>query len=429
MSHWARVQLVTGRSAAARWDLSASVGETRLAVGSSPQHAGWVVEEVGVAPVHFELAWDGRALWLSPSPSAVVMVDGQPVMGWTQLVGQQRVSFGRAHMAVEASGAQQAATAAAPHAQVFGEELPTDPSDAQRHWGDDEPTNMYTGAALTSDSTQMIDPSMMVEPAEPSGVLAPRLGGGTAPAPQAPTPDSTRIVDPSKLDPGRPTVPVDLPSKAPPPPTPAAPRPPPRRPPVPGTTEKTAKFQPPPPSMTEKKKRFEMPPKRTLILLGVTLLVCIGAFVFLGYRRGQRAEARAALMEQQRAAERVRAEEAAARVRENIAAAQQAARQVEAQAMRDAESAWTAALQRAEEEAVESADRRTTEEELDRIILEARRIAGEKLAIDAVSNNHYDVALAHYQRLAQTFGDEGTYEAILPILRAKLRCQRAGNCE
>ena len=171
--HWARVQLAQGQSSAGLWDLSTQLPEARVTVGSGPE-AGWNVQGEGVAPVHFELYWDGSSLWVSPPMAGTLTVDGERVQQWRQLAGRCRVEFGRAAFMVESSqsiAVPGAVVSSAPAAAA--PEAPADLSD----YDDDDATFVYQEAPvadsvppLQGDATQMVDPSGMAG--------RPALGGG-----------------------------------------------------------------------------------------------------------------------------------------------------------------------------------------------------------------------------------------------------------
>ena len=104
-SGWARVSLVRGQSGGASWAIDSQYTEARLSIGSAPD-AGWQVTGIGVAPVHFELFWDGRSLWIADTRQAGgVTLNGRAITDWVQLRGRVEVSFGSAGMLVETSDA------------------------------------------------------------------------------------------------------------------------------------------------------------------------------------------------------------------------------------------------------------------------------------------------------------------------------------
>lgn len=104
---WARLRLVQGRSNAELWEFVSAHSQTLLTVGSAPG-CSWVVQEMGVAPVHFTLHWDGASLSIADTHSAgKVRVDGAPIRSdWRPLSGRARIDFGNAAMVVETSGAR-----------------------------------------------------------------------------------------------------------------------------------------------------------------------------------------------------------------------------------------------------------------------------------------------------------------------------------
>jgi len=94
---WTRLRLVKGQSSAERWELVGSSGHTLLTVGASGE-CNWVIHEQGVAPIHFSLHWDGRALRIADVHGAGnLRVDGSIVTGdWRVLDGAARLEFGQA---------------------------------------------------------------------------------------------------------------------------------------------------------------------------------------------------------------------------------------------------------------------------------------------------------------------------------------------
>jgi len=104
---FARLRLVKGQSTAELWELVGSSGHTLLTVGASGE-CNWVVREQGVAPIHFSLHWDGRALRIADVHGAGnLRVDGSIVTGdWRVLEGAARVEFGQAAIVVETSASR-----------------------------------------------------------------------------------------------------------------------------------------------------------------------------------------------------------------------------------------------------------------------------------------------------------------------------------
>ncbi len=100
----ARLGIVQGQSQRDRWELSSTAGPAMIVVGSSAS-CSWVVEGVGVAPLHFSLYWDGQTLRISRSPGAPELhVDGELVWhSWRVLGGPARIQFGEAAIIVETS--------------------------------------------------------------------------------------------------------------------------------------------------------------------------------------------------------------------------------------------------------------------------------------------------------------------------------------
>lgn len=102
-SAWARARLVLGDSKGALWEVRDNIAEARIAVGSSSKCA-WVVTGPGIAPIHFELFWDGASLWVGNSENASgIRVDGHPLRDWEALYDRSRIEFGTAVMSIEAS--------------------------------------------------------------------------------------------------------------------------------------------------------------------------------------------------------------------------------------------------------------------------------------------------------------------------------------
>lgn len=201
-SHWARVKLVAGNSGAAMWDLSSALPEARVTVGSGAD-AGWNVQAPGVQAVHFELYWDGKALWVGPPMAGTLAVNGQPVQSWRQLTGQCQLQFGGGAMAVETSGAQAVAAPAAP-APVAAPPAPAAPAapvaprapaptltsqaalpiGSLDDFADDDATAIYEEGMVPPHSGGPSAPTPIggvVAP--PAGLAAPRLGTGVPSAP------------------------------------------------------------------------------------------------------------------------------------------------------------------------------------------------------------------------------------------------------
>jgi hypothetical protein len=101
---WARLRLLQGRSPAELWELVHALGHSTLTVGAAAG-CSWVVQEAGVAPVHFSLHWDGSALRIADRHGAGQLhVDGVAVSAeWRLLSGRARIDFGQAAIAVETS--------------------------------------------------------------------------------------------------------------------------------------------------------------------------------------------------------------------------------------------------------------------------------------------------------------------------------------
>jgi hypothetical protein len=183
---WAKVRLTRGQSAGGVWEIDQQYPQARLAIGSDP-NAGWAVQGPGVRPMHFELYWDGRCLFVADTQRVGgVALNGAPLgPEWTQVRGRGEVVFGQAAMAIETSEAQAIA-------------LP-DPASARRINAGEGPSGQHNVAELTGEATRMTDsplfdaPSLTGEatriqdspldaPAAP-----PKIGiGGAPPPPQRP---------------------------------------------------------------------------------------------------------------------------------------------------------------------------------------------------------------------------------------------------
>ncbi|HWM86568.1 MAG TPA: FHA domain-containing protein, partial [Kofleriaceae bacterium] len=87
---WASVRLIDGESDANYWRVDSAVPRAQLAVGTE-EVCEWVVAAARVAPIHFELCWDGRRLWIGDTHRVGgVTVDGAPLHGWLPLTGRTR---------------------------------------------------------------------------------------------------------------------------------------------------------------------------------------------------------------------------------------------------------------------------------------------------------------------------------------------------
>ena len=445
---WARVQLAQGESSAGLWDLSSEVPEARIAIGSAPT-AGWVVSAPDVAPIHFELFWDGSSLWTSPPHEGDLTVDGERVTSWRQLVGRSRVEFGRAAFLVETS--QTIAMPPAGHALIDDEPVPTSPGVPRvpsAHEFDDDPTaalmSRPTDAGLpplAGDATQMVDPSGLGGPAprpEPAfGIAKPMLGGESRPVPRAGSAAAfggelkTQILDTEAAG-------IDLrPSSQPPPPglvppgsgpgfgqqrqiqtdvLPSAGQ---------SVSETGSQFAlPPTVPQAETKKKFELPPRRTLILAGATLFVALIVLVMSVVQR-QRREAAMELAAAQNASRN--ASETAEAIRaQAVEAAQQraAARQAREEALRaDVQDSIDDVLSDAETEAQEAVDEASEEEPLDFDEEKARRarFGVQKLAVDALARNDQRQGLAYYLWLQESYEDVEVYGQMVTVLREATR--------
>lgn len=399
--HWARVRLQQGHSGAAHWELASNVPEARLNMGSSPQ-AQWRVEGPGIEPLHLELAWDGSCLWVIGLHDADVSVDGVPIMGWTQLVGQSTVQFGSGVLAVETS----AQGAAPPPVEAV--------EDMSQDWEQDSPTHLFD---------EDVRDGVLAAPQ--AGLAVPRVGGGAevVEAFGALEADSTRIVDEASLRPTASPEEIEemlLEAELEPEPEPEPEPKPVKRTPAPGTMLPTAKFTPPPPEMI-KKKGFQLPSKRVMGLLGLVVVALIGLAVIEHFRDQRRNAALRAAHEQSQAQQREDAEAVAATVRERIQARVVARDNHEREVRERLAEARETAMATAREAATE-ANAREDEEVLRRAVASAERGAAERLAIDALATNNYEDALGHVQWLVESYEDNA-FREMIPILRAKLRCR------
>lgn len=469
-SHWVRVQLAAGQSAAGLWDLSNQVPEARVTVGAGPD-AGWNVQAPGVAPVHFEFYWDGASLWVSPPMAGQLTVDGERVQNWRQIAGRSRVEFGSAAMLVESSQAvglaapvaTQASTELAGHAAQVGERrgglapserstsIPPSPTGElaldELSLIEGESTMIFDGQGvdIEGEATRMLDagPPSPVSPVigSPASAMRPVIGGAVAahgsPAqptlmsfPAVPSPPGgeaplrTQILDSSELG-------LDLASyeeQARPPlraalvETDVLPRP--FSSPSPGSASgATGKFAMPPAGaeVASTRAKLQLPPKRTLILLGVTLCVALLGLGVIMMRKSQRREAAARALQEAQANQAGQAEAAAAAVRQRIEQARTAQQEAEARLLAQTEPRIVAALSEARTAAEVGLDRDATPELTSAILASAERDALEKLGINALGQNDYPLAFACFQRLAREHPG-GPYTAMVPILRSKLPC-------
>ncbi len=462
-SQWARVQLAQGDSTAGTWDLSSAVPEARVTVGSSPP-AGWIIQADGVLPVHFELYWDGTSLWVSPPTSGNMTVDGERVQSWRQLAGTCRIEFGRAALMVESSQSiamPGGAPAAAPGAQSQAMPAVPPPVPEIGAFDDDDATQMLAPGdnpldnPLDGESTRMLEAPSAALPRPVFGggsgkagdvprlgapTVGPLFGGGGSDAPAAPHGEMhTQILDTEAF--GLP------PSRPPPPPGPAlAPgigvgsgtmgdqRPTlmgspastdiiPRGMDMSAAAEEAKKFAMPPiPDGSAPSSGLELPPRRTLILLGVTVLVTIVGVSIVSYKQSQEDEAAYAAAVIQRAQMQEQQAEIAAQERRAANEAIRAQREEREAAVRTTvEPAMTAIVERARAATAEGLPEDTTPEQLEAFARDRVRIALESRAAELVVNNNHPHALAFYQRLAEENAGNATYAQMIVVLRAKMR--------
>ncbi|MBX3250271.1 MAG: hypothetical protein KF901_24045 [Myxococcales bacterium] len=443
-THWARVQLAAGHSSAGLWDLSSQVPEARVTIGSGPE-AGWNVSASGVAPVHFELYWDGTSLWVSPPFAGQLLVDGERVQAWRQLAGRARLEFGQAAMLVESS---LAIAGIAPAARVGAiTQPPEDDATLMAPMMATGELDLADLGPLSNESTMIFDPEAGVD--ELSGeatrmldgaadvplVGRPGVGGVPASRPIAPTvtpfgdvPASaggfkTQILDTGSFgDATMPPVEDRQPLMASQIPTDVLPRTP-SAPPSGPTVGPTGKFALPPIASAEPapKGKLQLPPTRTLVLLGITIVVAAGGLGLIAWRKSQRAEAASAAVEESRAQQEAQAAAAAAEIRARIERARELRQEQEARLAVRVQARVDTALERAREAARAASPRAATEEEIVAAVEQAEHDALEKLAVDALATNDFALALVSFQRLAREHPD-GPYATMIPVLRVKLGC-------
>ncbi len=445
-SHWARVQLVQGQSGAGMWDLSSQLPEARVTVGAGPS-AGWNVQATGVEQEHFELYWDGRALWVSPAHTGQLTIDGERVQAWRQISGRARLEFGSAAFIVESSQS----------IEVSGTPVPARPSQPPgvlsiEDFVEDDATAVYQeGDAFGLDSsplegaaTQMVDPSVSARPG---------LGAGVSGAPRLAAP----TVGPMQMDdvtaaPGRrelktqilDTEALGLPPPSRPPPGPPAPvmggvggLPADIRPTLMSSQVSTDVIATPaaeggfalPPTGAEAegakglRALGELPPKRTLILFGVTLLVAIAGLTMVMLKNKRAAQTAAAAAEAQQAQQSQQAQAIADQMRTRIHADREAITNADQLAATEVVSAIDAAFTAARNAALEEIPDETTDEEVAAIISSAEQRALEELAVQAVMANNTRLALTYYDRLSRDYSS-AQYTAMVRVLRAKVECRR-----
>lgn len=190
---WAKVRLTRGQSAGGVWEIDQQYPQARLAIGSDP-NAGWAVQGPGVRPMHFELYWDGRCLFVADTQRAGGVTLNGVALGpeWMQVRGRGEVVFGQAAMAIETSEGQAAA-------------MP-DPIAARRISPAEGPSASHNIAELTGEATRMTDsplwdaPSLTgeatrIQDSPLDAAPPPKLGGMGAPPP--PPPQRPRLGGPN----------------------------------------------------------------------------------------------------------------------------------------------------------------------------------------------------------------------------------------
>jgi hypothetical protein len=181
---WAKVRLTRGQSAGGVWEIDQQYPQARLAIGSDAS-AGWAVQGPGVRPMHFELYWDGRCLFVADTQRVGgVTLNGTPLgPDWQQVRGRGEVVFGQAAMAIETSDGQAIA-------------LP-DPASARRIQANEGPSGQHSMPDLTSEATRVGDspfdgpPSLTgeatrIQDSPLDAPMAPPKLGGPPPPPQRP---------------------------------------------------------------------------------------------------------------------------------------------------------------------------------------------------------------------------------------------------
>lgn len=175
---------------------------------------------------------------------------------------------------------------------------------------------------------------------------------------------------------------------------------------------------------TEKKPgKLQLPPKRTLILLGVTLVVAIAGVVLISLRESAAQDAANAAAAAQQANQAQEARARADQLRERIQADRSRIRQDEAAAVSDLEASINVAIDRPRSEAIAALGDEATEEQRQAAGAEATRLAVEKLAVDSMMSNELRQSLGYYLYLQREFPNE-TYSGVIAVLRAKLECRR-----
>lgn len=214
-----QLQILAGKSGQPSWRFTSKYPNSRISVGSDA-YCHWQLESNGVAPVHFELSWDGQILWISDvaKPDAVFL-NGQPVSGWTQVVDGSRVRFGGAELAVASmhvldSDRPDAAGEFPSEATQFVQ-MPPGPAQAARPQAQGQPPpRMLSAHTVVVRADQA--PAMGTAPAP-----APRT---TRPTVQTAVPDLKRYgLHEAKTMLNNPSAPVPMPAPNPPAPNPPAP--------------------------------------------------------------------------------------------------------------------------------------------------------------------------------------------------------------
>ncbi len=411
-ANWARVQLTQGQSGAGLWDLSSAVPQARISVGAGPD-AGWNVQAGGVLPVHFELAWDGTFLWVSPpAPGGSLAVNNEQVSAWKQLTGRCALSFGQAVMTVDTSQQSQTVPVDAGNDFASGEEVKT------VMWSEPAPA---AAADFEAGATRLIDlesPAMNV----PRPEFGKSQGISLEPSPAADfmDPGSTRILDTESLG-------VELPAPS-----------------HPSLLQKNIHTDVLPQGGSGSPTGgFAMPPvggkspgtsKLPKTIRGVPILAVVGGAAILffllvggvGFMLKKKAaneaaaQAQANLQRQQEAVERA---QAAAQEEERARVAQVAEDAANAQRLRESQNQSIGQrVERARQAAIESGEDIAAAEQAVRDEIAGERHAAEREAVNLVVTNRYQEALVKFTELAAQYPD-GNFGQMIPVLRSMARCQ------
>ena len=407
-AHWARVQLTQGQSGAGLWDLSSAVPQARITVGAGPD-AGWNVQAPGVLPVHFELAWDGTFLWVSPpAPGGALGVNGEVVSAWKQLTGRCSLSFGQAVMTIDTSQQSQSIPVGGADDFASGEAAKT------VMWSEPAPA---AAADFEAGATRLIDLEAQTNVPRPSFGKSP-VSLEPTPAADFMDPGSTRILDTESLG-------MELPSPS-----------------HPSLLQKnihtdvlpqgspTGGFAMPPmtgakaPALGKLPKTIRGVPT-VAVLGGAALLfvLLVGGTGMMMKKRAANAAAVAAQANLARQQEAVERAQAAAQEAESVRVAEVAEMAANAQRIREAQAQTIGQrVERARQAAIEAGEDVTAAEATVRAEFVVERAQAERAAVDLVVRNRYEDALQKYTELAAQYPD-GNFGQMLPVLRSMARCQ------